>query len=64
MQEKQEDVVRDIVVVHDSLLLFSEIMRESGLKVGGARGEDGLVAEDRLTFYHESNIAELLLVKD
>ena len=63
-EEHHEEVVWHIVVVGDSLLLFSEIVREGCLKVVRARGEDDLVAVNWFAFYHQRDIAELGLVQD
>ena len=51
-QEHHEKVVWHIVIVSDSLLLLREVVGEGRLKVGGAGGENDLVAIDWLSFDH------------
>ena len=63
-EEHHEEVVGDIVVGGHALLLLCEVVRERGLEVGGAGGEDDLVTIDRSAFHHESDIAEVGLVQD
>ena len=63
-EEHHEEVVGHIVVGSYSLFFLSEVVGEGGLKVGGARGKDNLMAVDWLAFDHQSDIAELRLVQD
>ena len=63
-QEHHKEVVWHVVVVGDSLLFFSEIVRERCLKVVRARGKDDLVAVNWFAFYHQGDVAELGLVQD
>ena len=63
-QEHHEEIVWYVIVSSDSLLLLSKVVGETRLEIGGARGQDDLVAVDGFSFDHKCDIAKLRLVQN
>ena len=65
LEEARQLVVGDagFVEVDHAEVLFGEVVGEEGLEVGGAGGEDDLVAVDRLVLDDQGHVTELLLIE-
>ena len=63
-QELHENLIWNIIVVHNSLLFFCEVMGERGFKVGGSGGQYYLMAVNWFAIDHQRDITEVFLVQD